>query len=126
MAVIPRAGSMIITKTIIPSPPIQCVKLLQKRIENGRDSTSENIDAPVVVNPDDDSKNASTNEEMVPLKRYGNAPMPDKTSQERETARKPSLVVTFSDAAFFEIRYKNTDIDIDINDDHKNGSGDSS
>ena len=95
---------MIITNKTIPSPPIQCVKLRQNRIDYGRDSTSGKIDAPVVVNPDTVSKNASTNEEIDPLSRKGNVPIQERTSHERDTDKKPSLVSTFSALDFLEIR----------------------
>jgi len=121
----PRVGKIIITNTTIPSPPIQCVKLRQNKTEYGRDSTSENIEAPVVVNPDAVSKNASTNESIDPLSRNGNVPMHDRTSHESETARNPSLLRTFSAAAFFDIIYKPTDTETAIRDDQRKGSGDS-
>jgi hypothetical protein len=57
------------TNNIIPSPPIQWVKLRQNKIEYGRDSTSGKIDAPVVVKPEHDSKNASIKEAIDPLRR---------------------------------------------------------
>jgi len=44
---------------MMPIPPIQCVKLLHKRIDLGRLSMSERIDDPVVVKPDTDSNSAS-------------------------------------------------------------------
>jgi hypothetical protein len=61
------------------------------------------IDEPVVVNPDDDSKNASIKEGIDPLRRYGKVPIHIRTSHDRDTARKPSLFCTFSDADFLEI-----------------------
>ncbi len=51
-------------RTIIPIPPIQCVKLLQKSIDFGIDSISINIDDPVVVKPETDSKIALTTDGM--------------------------------------------------------------
>ncbi len=59
------------------------MKLRQNRIEYGRDSTSGKIDAPVVVNPDVDSKNASTNEVIDPLSRKGNVPIQERTSHDK-------------------------------------------
>jgi hypothetical protein len=47
-----------ITRTIIPIPPIQCVRLLQNKMDLGKDSISVNMEEPVVVKPDTDSKNA--------------------------------------------------------------------
>jgi hypothetical protein len=51
-AVILRDGSMIITRRMIPNPPIQWVMLLQNRMDFGSISIFESIDAPVVVKPD--------------------------------------------------------------------------
>jgi len=62
-------GRIIITRRIIPSPPIQCVRLLQNSIDFGRLSTSGSIEAPVVVNPLVDSNQACGKLEIVPLKR---------------------------------------------------------
>ncbi len=47
-----------ITKTMIPIPPIQWVRLLQKRMDRGRASISVKMDEPVVENPEADSKKA--------------------------------------------------------------------
>jgi hypothetical protein len=58
------------------------------------------IDAPVVVNPDDDSKNASIKEEIDPLIINGKVPAHVRTSHDIETARKPSLFCTFSEDDF--------------------------
>jgi hypothetical protein len=80
------------------------VKLRQNRIEYDIDSTSGMIDAPVVVNPDDDSKKASTNEGIDPLIRYGNVPIHERTSHDKETDKKPSLLCIFSEEAFFETK----------------------
>jgi hypothetical protein len=49
-------------------PPIQCVRLLQKRIPIGRDSISVIIVAPVVVNPLVVSKKASVKDVTVPVR----------------------------------------------------------
>jgi hypothetical protein len=49
---------MMITRTIIPMPPIQWVRLLQNRIERGNASMSINMEDPVVENPEADSKKA--------------------------------------------------------------------
>ena len=82
-----RVGRIIITSKMIPIPPTQCVRLLQKRIEYGNISTSFIIEEPVVVNPDADSKNASMNDGIVLLKRYGRVPRMEKTIHEITTAR---------------------------------------
>ncbi len=71
--------------TMIPIPPIHCVKLRQNRMPCGRDSMSEKTVAPVVVNPDTDSKSAWTGESMTPVNRYGSAPKTPIASQDRET-----------------------------------------
>jgi hypothetical protein len=97
-------GSIIIRITIIPMPPIQCVRLRQNRIENGSISTFFKIDEPVVEKPDVDSKKASTNDGMDPLIRYGRAPRTEKTIHERVTERNPSLLLNFAESAPFEIK----------------------
>ena len=97
-------GRIIIRITIIPIPPIQWVKLRQKRIEWGSISTFLRIEEPVVENPDVDSKNASINEGMVPLIRYGNAPNNEKMIHDNVTARNPSLLVNFSESASLEMK----------------------
>jgi hypothetical protein len=97
-------GKMIIRITIIPIPPIQCVKLLQNKIEYGSISTFFRIDEPVVDNPEVDSKNASVKEGIVPLIRYGKVPRSEKMTQERVTARNPSLFVNFFESASREIK----------------------
>ena len=76
-------------------PPIQWVRLLQKRIEKGSISTFFRIEDPVVENPEVDSKNASINEGIVPLIRYGSVPKSEKTTHEIVTARNPSLLLNF-------------------------------
>ncbi len=53
---IPREGISAIANTRIPMPPIQWVKERQNRIPFGSTSTSVRIDAPVVENPEQDSK----------------------------------------------------------------------
>ena len=90
--------------TIIPMPPIQCVRLLQNRIEYGSISTFFNIEEPVVEKPDVDSKNASTNECMEPLIIYGNAPSTEKNIHDNVTERNPSLLLNFAESAPFEIK----------------------
>jgi hypothetical protein len=76
-----------ITSTIIPIPPIQCVRLLQNKIDFGRISMSVRMDDPVVVKPDTDSKNASINEGMAPERRYGKEPIRLSVNQEMVTVR---------------------------------------
>jgi hypothetical protein len=61
-------------RTIIPIPPSHCVRLLQRRILCGSPSTSVITLAPVVVNPDIDSKQAFVKPGIDPEKRYGRVP----------------------------------------------------
>jgi hypothetical protein len=79
------------TSRITPPPPIQCVRLRQKRTECGSISTFAITVAPVVLNPDIVSKRALTNPVIDPLKRYGNVPRRDSITQARVTFRYPSL-----------------------------------
>ena len=72
---------------MIPIPPTQCVRLLQKRIEYGNISTSFIIEEPVVEKPDVDSKNASINDGIVPLRRYGKDPSKENKIHDITTAR---------------------------------------
>jgi hypothetical protein len=116
---------MIITSTIIPRPPIQCVRLLQNNIEKGRFSTSVNIEDPVVVKPDDDSKKASTNEGIVPLKIYGRAPMSEKIIHDNVTEIKPSLLLSFSSFAFPDTPKKMKKSKIEIPEERIKGKKDS-
>ena len=60
------------------------------------------IEEPVVENPDVDSKNASINDGMVLLIRYGSVPIREKTIQDTVTARYPSLLLNFSGSAPLE------------------------
>jgi len=85
-------------------PPIQCVRLRQKRIEYGSISTSLIIEEPVVDNPEVDSKNASINDGIVPLIRYGRVADKEKNIHDRAIARNPSLLLNLSDSAPLEIR----------------------
>jgi hypothetical protein len=97
-------GRIIITSTIIPNPPIHCVRLLQKRIDFGSDSTSAKIVEPVVENPDADSKKASKKEVMDPLKIYGNMPKNVRANHDKVTAIIPSLLVVCWISVFLERR----------------------
>ena len=81
------------TKTRMPMPPSQWAKERQKRIDFGRDSISDRIDAPVVVKPEQDSKKASTGDGMAPEITNGIAPTTEATSQLVETTRNPSLAL---------------------------------
>jgi len=55
----PRSGSIARLKTIIPIPPIKCVKLRQNNKPSGISLRLFIILEPVVVRPDIDSKNDS-------------------------------------------------------------------
>lgn len=68
---------------------------------------------PVVVNPEEDSKNASINEWIVLLKRYGNVPKAEKIIQERVTEINPSLLETFLKEISFD-RKKQIKAAIDV------------
>ena len=88
---IPREGISAIANTRIPMPPIQWVKERQNRIPFGSTSTSVRIDAPVVENPEQDSKNASIGFGMLPVTTKGTAPTAAEKNQHSVTTRKPSL-----------------------------------
>ena len=91
MSLPPASGTIAITNTSTPIPPIQWVKLLQNRRDLGHDSTSARILAPVVVNPDAVSKTASTIWGIYPEIRNGSAPKRLRINQESATITKPSL-----------------------------------
>ncbi len=65
----PRKGSTAITSTMIPMPPSQWVRERQKRMPWGSRSMLSNTVAPVVVNPDMDSKSAAQKECSTPVHR---------------------------------------------------------
>ena len=77
--------------TRTPIPPIQCVKLLQKRRHLGSASTSLKIEAPVVVNPETVSKNASIKFGIAPDKKKGSEPKILITIHDSATVTNPSL-----------------------------------
>ena len=62
------------------------------------------MEEPVVENPEVDSKNASINEGIVPLIRYGNVPNNEKIIHDKVTARNPSLLLKFFESASLEIK----------------------
>ena len=68
------SGMSAITNTSIPMPPTQWVNDLQKSRQWGSASTSDRIDAPVVVKPDAVSKTASNIFGIDPDRRKGSAP----------------------------------------------------
>ena len=84
------------------------------------------MEAPVVVNPEDASKNASIKEGIVPLTINGKVPAHESISHESDTARNPSLLVTFSEEAFLEKTKRTAANAIVINDEKMNGNVDSS
>ena len=55
----PNMGRIATVKNTIPNPPSHCVRLRQRSRACGWLSILSRIDAPVVVNPDMDSKKAS-------------------------------------------------------------------
>ncbi len=63
----PKYGRIAITSTMMPMPPSQCVSDRQKSTPWGRDSTSANTVAPVVVKPDIASKSAAIGESRTPV-----------------------------------------------------------
>ena len=71
----PMAGRTARVKKMIPIPPIQWVRLRQKRMEWGRASMSEKAVAPVVVKPDIVSKKATDTRSVCPSMRKGIMPM---------------------------------------------------
>ena len=114
---------MIITRAIITIPPINCVKLLQKRIEKGRLSTSAKMEDAVVEKPDVDSKKASMNDGIVPLIRYGKVPISEMITHDKVTVRKPSLVLNLSRSVFRDIRWNATTRKAVMAADHMKGKG---
>ena len=78
---------MAMVKNTMPSPPNQCIRLRQNKMEWGRESMSLRAVAPVVVKPDILSKNATEKSPVYPPTIKGRAPMAEKVSQERVTQR---------------------------------------
>ena len=56
----PKKGKMAMDKTMMPMPPSHWMKLRQSSSPRLKPSMSVKIDDPVVVNPETDSKKAST------------------------------------------------------------------
>ena len=75
-------------------PPIQWVILLQNNMPGGKDSMSVKIEAPVVVNPDTDSKKASAKLVVTPESIKGKAPKNPRKTHPIATMRYPSLLLT--------------------------------
>ena len=87
---IPKKGIMAMENTMMPIPPNQWVKLLQKRTLLGRISTSLRMLAPVVVKPEVDSNIASVNDVIEPVNKKGIAPMRIIAIQLKLTIANPS------------------------------------
>ena len=87
----PPMGMMARMKTRTPMPPIQCVKLRQKIEQWLNASTSLNMLAPVVVNPETVSNKASVKEGISPVSINGRQPVRLMRSQLREVATQPSF-----------------------------------
>jgi len=92
----------------------------------GSDSTSLSIEEPVVEKPDVDSKKASMNEGITPLKRYGKAPIIEKRVQEMVTTKYPSLLVNLFVSASLEIMWNMTESNAVMAEDKRNGKNGSS
>ena len=78
-----NTGKTAIAITIIPIPPNHCNIALHINIDFGVESKSVIIVAPVVVIPDIDSKNESTNERFGEPKKNGMDPTKVKIIQQR-------------------------------------------
>ena len=76
--------------TMMPMPPIQCVRLRQKSRPCGTASMSVRMEAPVVVKPDMVSKKASVKLGIAPESMKGSEPKREKSSQAKVTMAKPS------------------------------------
>ncbi len=82
-------GSTASASTMIPIPPSHWLSWRQIRIDRSSDSTSVTTVAPVVVNPDIPSKNASMGCDSCgsPERRYGRPAYSAARSQVSETTR---------------------------------------
>ena len=76
-------------------------------------------------NPEVDSKNASINEGIVPLMRYGKAANNEKTTHDKVTAINPSLLLNFAVSTFLEMKPKIAEKRSVTAADQKKGEGDS-
>jgi hypothetical protein len=77
----------------IPIPPTHWIKLLQKRSDLGMASISVRTEAPVVVRPETDSKNADEKSGIAEENQKGNALKNETATQQRVTMAIPSLAV---------------------------------
>jgi hypothetical protein len=94
----------VMTIITVPSTKMNRYNTTNERIEKGSISTFLMMEEPVVENPEVDSKNASINEGIVPLIRYGNVPNNEKIIHDEVTARNPSLLLKFFESASLEIK----------------------
>jgi hypothetical protein len=94
-------------------------------MEKGSISTFFKIEAPVVEKPDADSKNASINEGIVPLIRYGSDPNSENKIQDIVTVRKVSLLLISSVLTFLVKKRKSRYKKPVTSDDQRNGKRDS-
>ena len=83
--------------TTTPTPPIKWVDDRQKTSPLGSASISLRIVAPVVVNPDTDSKNALARVNSPPHIRYGSIPNIHERNQANMVMAKPSYSLMSSD-----------------------------
>ena len=86
----PMNGRIATPSTMMPIPPIQWEMLRHRRIERGRSSMTGKMVAPVVVNPETDSKNAPTTFGATPVRMKGRLPMVTRQSQPSPTTTKPA------------------------------------
>jgi len=117
MPPIPSNGKTATDSTIIPIPPIQCVMLLQNKIPFGTASISIRIVAPVVVNPDMVSKNASVKSGITPLKIKGRVPKREITIQVVATMKNPSLIPIYLSRFFMVSKKRMKPVELVINPD---------
>ena len=87
---VPR-GTSASRKTNTPMPPIQWVKLRQYKRLLSRLSTSDRMEAPVVVKPETVSKKASIKAGISRDRKKGRAPVRPRTIQEMPAQARPSF-----------------------------------
>ncbi len=106
---------------MIPIPPIQWVKLLQKRMPLGKASISVKMDDPVVVKPETDSKNAFVKEGMAPEKIKGKHPTKLMYNHEKVTRKNASFRFIESSELFLVAIKSENPITPEINEAYKKG-----
>ena len=82
--------------TMMPKPPNHCITLRQNSMPCGCESMLFMIVAPVVVNPDIDSKKASVTLSMAPVKMNGSMPNTAKSTHATVTRTNESFIVMLS------------------------------